>query len=368
MIEFEFLNKEKLARFIDSPAFNHLKNIPISRHRAVAHIKNPSAADEDILLILAYSGEELAGYLGILPDHIHLPDGRIEKCGWLSCIWVNAAIRGQGLGDQLIRKALKKWDGKVLFTDYVPATKSIYDKTGAFGKALVKTGIRIYVRADLHHILPPKRAFFKSCKPVFKFSDALMNALLDTRFLFYKKKPPPYRFQYVNQIDRETADFISKFQEKALFKRSAEELNWMLRYIWILSAPAGDFDSRRYHFSSLDRSFDFYCLRVFDDQERLVAFLVFAKRNRQLKLPYCFLETTALPAVAAIINFHIAQWRVNTFTTFHPALVKHLENGRTPGLLKKKITRHYLLTRILEEKIFSPDFYIQDGDGDGAFT
>jgi len=72
--------------------------------------------------------------------------------------------------------------------------------------------------------------------------------------------------------------------------------------------------------------------------------------------------------VAAIINFHIVQWRVNTFTTFHPALVKHLESRRTPGLLKKKIVRHYLLTRILEEKIFSPDFYIQDGDGDGAFT
>jgi len=89
MIRIEILNKIQLKGYIDSPDFYHSDFVPISKHRAISHINNPRAGDDDILLLLAYEGDKLVGYLGVLPDFIYI-DEKPNKIGWLSCIYVEA--------------------------------------------------------------------------------------------------------------------------------------------------------------------------------------------------------------------------------------------------------------------------------------
>ena len=98
------LNKSQLLQFINSDEFNTLPNIPISYIRAVSHINNPRANENDVLLILIYLDFGLAGYLGIVPDLIFKND-KPEKIGWMSCIWVHQNARGKGLAKTLTNKA-----------------------------------------------------------------------------------------------------------------------------------------------------------------------------------------------------------------------------------------------------------------------
>ncbi|MCK9424021.1 MAG: GNAT family N-acetyltransferase [Bacteroidales bacterium] len=368
MIDFKILNKEGLEKFINSDEYFRLKTLPITKHRAISHIKNPRADKDDILLILVYTENDIVGYLGVLPDRLFLSNEKSYKCGWLSCFWVDSSVRGKGIGEQLIRKALMLWDNKILSTEFVPLTKKIYNKTGAFGSPLIKSGIRLYIRMNLQTILPPKKRIFQKIKAFLKVIDAFLNSLLDLRFLFCKNKLPPVKLEYVNHLDNETGKFISRFQDRALFKRGINELNWIIDYPWILSKPTKDFDSQRYYFSSVDKSFDFYCLKVRNNLDELVAFLILTKRNRILKLPYCYMEKGALTHVIKIIDIHILNWRIDTFSTFHPELVKYLSTKKTISIYKKKIERQYLISNVLNNIIKENKYNIQDGDADCAFT
>lgn len=368
MIEFKALNKEELEQFINSKEYIRVKTLPITKHRALSHIKNPRADKDDVLLIIAYEESDIVGYLGILPDLLFLSNNKSIKCGWLSCFWVDSSKRGKGIGEQLIRKSLEYWDNKIMSAEFVAFTQVIYDKTKAFGNPLEKSGIKLYFRMDLQTILPPKKRIFQRVKKYLKVTDALINKLLDVRFFLFRNLLPSVKIEYVTEIDDEIRKFISRFQFGRHFKRNIKELNWIINYPWIISAPYQDFDSQRYYFSSIDKSFNFYCLKIRNDSDELIAFLVFSKRNNNLKLPFCYMEKTVLNEVAKIIENHILNWRINSFITFNPELVTYFSTHKTKSIFKKKIERKYMISNTINTLIKIEENKIQDGDGDCAFT
>ena len=67
-MEIVALNKTALLEYVNSTVFKAEENLPISEHRAVSHANNPRANVNDVLLFLAKEGDELIGYMGILPD------------------------------------------------------------------------------------------------------------------------------------------------------------------------------------------------------------------------------------------------------------------------------------------------------------
>jgi hypothetical protein len=368
MIEYKNLNREELKSFINSNEFEKLKVLPISRHRAISHIYNPTAEKNDILLLLACKDKEIIGYLGILPDKVIVKNDKSLKCGWLSCFWVDSSMRGKGIGLELMLKSLEIWNNNLLGVDYVPFTKIIYNKTGAFTNPISKAGVKLYLRFDLHTLLPPKNKIFNKAQLLFKVSDYIFNLFSDLRFLFPRSNIGNMNFEYVDNVDAETGQFISKFQGTELFRRGMNELNWILKYPWVLSAKEKDELNKKYYFSSVDKSFNFYCIKMNNDKGNLNAFLIFAKRNKTLKLPYCYFEKNALPEVISLIERHLLKWRINTFVSFHPDIMSYFMSHRTFSLFKKKIKRNFLLSEVLEDAIKNIPFDIQDGAGDSVFT
>ena len=53
-----------ILEFVASEQFSMLKNIPISKHRALSYAHNPRAAASDKILFVAFENDEVAGYLG----------------------------------------------------------------------------------------------------------------------------------------------------------------------------------------------------------------------------------------------------------------------------------------------------------------
>ncbi|MEL6841973.1 MAG: GNAT family N-acetyltransferase, partial [Bacteroidota bacterium] len=126
------LNAAALRAYIFSDTFDQTPVLPISRHRALSHLANPRLRPDDVIMIFAHSDEgELVGYLGVLPDEIYL-NGKQDRGGWLSCMWVNPITRGQGIGGKLVQAALNAWQGRILVTEFTPAAKRLYDRTEAF--------------------------------------------------------------------------------------------------------------------------------------------------------------------------------------------------------------------------------------------
>ena len=365
MIEIKLLNKAQLENFILSKEYSNLENLPISKHRAFSHIENPRAEKDDVLLLLAYFEEEMVGYLGVLPDNIFL-ENKMQKCAWLSCLWVNPKQRGKQIGFKLVQKAIDVWNRKIIITEFTDSAKRLYDKTDNFEKLETKEGIRLYIQSDLQKILPPKKEIFRKTIPLLKFIDFAINTFIKIPLFFNKQDIDNFSLENITEIDKELTEFIEENQEKEIFKRQEKEINWIIKNPWILSAPKVDEFNKRYYFSSIEKSFEFIPLKVKDKDNKLIAFILFTKRNDFLKMPYCYYKKGAEVDIVKIINHHIINLKIKTFTCYNINISEYLLKNKTLSIYKKQTVRKYLISKSFNFK--ETNFNIQDGDGDCAFT
>lgn len=364
MIHIKTLNKQLLYEYIHSQEYNNLQNIPISKHRALSHINNPAASNNDVLLLLAYEEEQLVGYLGVLADNI-MYQGKSEKVGWFSCLWIDNRHRGKQIAFKLVQKCFDVWNDRLMVTEFTGPAKKLYDKTGKFKLLKENKGIRLYNRFNLHHILPRKKKSFENFKPLLKITDNVLNTVFDIRFLFNKNLLKDIKIEYINYIDEQLDIFIKKHQKEQLFRRGADELNWLLKNPWILSSPDKDKESRKYYFSSLDKLFEFTAIKVFNKKNELISFVIFARRNDELKIPYCYGD---IDAVVKVINYHFIKWKIKTFITFNANLASKLKKSNPFSLFKKEAVRGYIISTFFDIDTIDKDFIIQDGDADCSFT
>lgn len=365
MIHLTLLNEAGLRAYLDSAEFAASPVLPIVPLRAQSHLLNPRLRAHDVLLLLAHTaGGQLVGYLGVLPDTAFLATGEARHCGWLSCLWVSPAHRGQRIAQQLLQSAFEAWDNQIFITEYTAPAEQLYRKIGSFRDLTTRPGLRLYLRADTATLLPPKRPALARVRPLLRLLDGAANAVLDLRRALAKAPPTPM-VEYVMQIDAETEEFIRRRQGAQLTRRGAAELNWLLHHPWLRSAPRPDADGQRYHFSSVANPFHFQALKVRDAHDQLAAFLILARRGNALKLPYCY-HSGNVGQVAEVIFAHLRQWRIATFTTFQPDLVQFLRAHATPALLQRPAVRKYMVSTALSN--LPAGFELQDGDADCSFT
>jgi GNAT superfamily N-acetyltransferase len=366
MIDIQTLNKLQLEAFIASDQFKTMPDVPISTRRAIAQCHNPRAGADDILLLLAWLDGEMVGYLGVLPDW-YFPAGNPTPCGWLSCLWVSDRHRGKSIAKKLVTQGAAAMGGHIVLTEFTPVAKQLYDKLGLFTDLRRARGIRLYFRLELERLLPPKHRFFEKTKGLLSLIDWSSNLHIDVWNSM--RDIPTHKATWVStdQMDAETEAFIADKQGHELFKRDKAALDWAIQHPWMVAGKP-DEESRRYHFSSVDKLFRTTGLKVYDAGNTLCAFLILTQRNGTLKMPCCYLSNKAAPLAAAAILTCIRKWSINTFTTFHPEMVQYFETIQTFAWHKKALYRHYLATPAFATALTQPNFNIQDGDGDCFFT
>jgi hypothetical protein len=123
--------------------------------------------------------------------------------------------------------------------------------------------------------------------------------------------------------------------------------------------------SRRYYFSAVDRHFSFHPVKVRDGQGRLLAFLIFSRRNQWLQMPACY-HRDVPDVVARLIHSFALKCGANTFTTFQPDIAAALQNRASPACYRKPIHWDTLVGRAVS--CWPAGGLLQDGDGDAGFT
>ncbi len=366
-MEIRTLNKLQLKEFISSDEYESMPFVPISRHRAISHINNPRADESDILLVLIYENREMLGYMGIFPDNIFTNSGQ-EKIGWLSCLWVNPKHRGRQIAYKLLSACYNEYGGKIILTEYTEAAGRLYKKSGYFLDSIEKKGIKLYIRSDFAGILPPKKQIYSKLKFVFIVIDFILNLFINLKFLKPNRLSPNINLTELSGIDTELSDFISAKQSKKLFGRYAKELNYIIEFPWILPLCKVDDTKNRYHFSAFDKSFDFIPIKITDNSNQIIAFILFAKRGNNLKMPYACFEDKDILIVCEIIKYYIRKYRILSFLTYYQQISEMLKESKTPAIIKREIYRRYLLSKYFKDKSNIDSEDICDGDGDCSFT
>jgi GNAT superfamily N-acetyltransferase len=367
-MEIRRLNKKDLKQFIDSDEFHSMPVIPITKHRALSHLSNPRASDEDFLLLLAFEDNRMVGYLGILADFLYDHEA-VYKAGWLSASWVDPAMRRKGIAVKLLREALNAWNNHILVADWVPNSFGVYQKSEAFTDLLCREGIQAYLRFNLQEMHPAQKTFFR--KIILIAVDGILNIFNSLRLychnVVFRNDYPPY--ERSSRIDDESAGFMNQWKNSGMFRRSEKDLAWILKYPWVLEKsreyPTPD---RRFYFSSVCNEFRNEIIKIRDSRNEMIALLMLTIRNKSLQIPYLYYYSDQIESIARFIYRYMYDAKIKMITLFDTRLSDYILTNRTAFISKHKIKRHYIITKCLAEKLTDDRRIIQDGDGELAFT
>ncbi|MCX6252005.1 MAG: GNAT family N-acetyltransferase [Bacteroidetes bacterium] len=364
-MEIRSYTKDTIGELLLSPGFTWWKNIPITKHRALSQIHNPRISSTDKILFVAFDGDEVAGYLGVLGDLIFMDDMPL-RVGWLSCFYVDPVYRGKHIAMELFSQVMEAWDNTIFITNMAPETIGFYNKTGLFHEPVFKQGIRGFLRFNLAEILPPKRNIFKRCIPLLKVIDAVLNIGNSLRLLFYTRytQSENVRIEYLREITPETEKFVLRMNKNEWIKRGKAEWEWIVSYPWLLQAQEKDPESKRYFFSSVARRFFYRCVQLYDGKNNIIAFILLSVRNEHLTVPYYYCDRGYHPEVAKFLINTMRDENISMITVFHTDLSETLRTMNTPFIVKRSIQRPYLFPKGIDIS----DLNFQDGDGDSVFT
>ena len=378
----------ELDDFAKSELWQQLRPKPITVLRAISQSQNPRAKPDDVALIIAYEGTTLAGLAGILPN---LVNGQAEqKASSNTCWWVNGN-EGRKLALPLFMKAFALCGQRMFLTDMTPHTMSILEKTNWFEFPSVDYGMRGFLKFNLHEILPAKRPSLRELKPLIRLSDQILNLLfLPVRMINRKRfgmkdtkiettpgqavsnrsfssEQKELKIEILDSLNEEMHAYIEEHSHQEFIRRSAKEMEWIVRYPWIKTqkeaTPADAFD---YPFSHIVGHFEQYFLHI-STQNKTTGLLLISVRDGHMKVPYAWFDEKDAPLILKVIYGQAVLKKATTLTLFRPSLVEVMHSAPHPFVFRKSIRRLVAVSRQLSDLYRQyPD--LQDGDGDVVFT
>jgi hypothetical protein len=363
-MKIENLKIADLISFVDSDKFRNSSEIPITKLRAYSQAKNPRAAADDLALLVATDdAENLLGYLGLLPDTLFV-ENEPEKIWWVSCWWANDKIKSNA-GILLFYQATKELKGRIYLPELTPETQFLLEKIKSFELLRIDSGIRGYLRLNLTGILPNRKPSFKKWVPLLQLIDWSVNALYSPiRWCWKQKfKRSDFEFTVCDRIDEESAQFIQSKNQNELFRRGAEELNWIIDIPWITNEKS--INSQRYAFTHAVNGYRMPVVKILEN-DKVVAVYLLLMHNGKAILTYCYYEPEAANKVVESIYALLLEHDIHTFTTFDEAIASCVGARRNPFIFTKKQVKHFAFPREKRGVVLSGK--IQHGDGDCAFV
>lgn len=361
MLSISKISLRELKLFNDDTGLSEKDFLPISKVRAMSLMANPRANSNDNVLYQAHWNEKLIAYLTVLPD-ISYANNQAIKFAWISGAWVHPNFRRQGIATKLIDSVVLDWKGMLMATNFSKITEAVFEKTKTFKTVKRIEGRRFFLRKTL-------LSSYNCCShssPINYFGEKGINLLnysnLTRKFL---KLPKNIEIEYFTRPDDEILSKLTLATANTLTKRSTDEINWIIRYPWLINGLLSDRAAQKFFFASVIPAFAYYLIKVFKDDE-LIGVLLMQHSNTRFTVPYYWFESGTEDVMAKVILLHASRAKASFINIYNQKIVNSMLNLRPYYFYSKKRTRKYLVTDSMVD-IIGENFELMDGDGDCAF-
>jgi GNAT superfamily N-acetyltransferase len=354
----EKYNAAKLEEFLVSDLYRDMPYLPVSEQRALSWIKNPRLDPGDIIMYLGFEGDEMLAYRCILPDRY----GDV-RFGWLSGSWVRPDMRRIGLATELFEEAYRDWGHQLMFTNYAPEAKAVFDKSGRFELYMESPGSRYYLRSSSAGLLGGRRTVYRRSRILLSMADGILNLIQDARSGLNRERTEDLVYEELDSPDLESIAFLEKNGDTGFCRRSLEDFDWIISFPWMKTGREKDL---RYFFSSISPRFRNIILKYRGNSGEMNAFAWMVLNGEKMTLPYISADPSALPGLSRIINHYLQENRVSYLTVYQSPILQSLHPR--PILLRRNMVQKYFATRDLRKQLPDPEtLRFQDGDGDVVF-
>jgi hypothetical protein len=364
MITFRDIKVSELEKFIESDLYQNAELLPITPMRAHSQACNPRAEANDTALLLALDdSNKIIGYIGCLPEKI--PSCPKLKIAWNSC-WYADPEKGKAAAMPLFFKFMTAYPDGIMMRDLTETTKRIILATNRFSIAKKLNGTRYFLLTDLGKRYSRKLNKFKI---VLVSTDYLINSALRICRKFIYSKPRPFNTVQLSSIDKEAYDFIENHNQSELFKRSADEINHIVKNPWVLDKRGRNSTLyKNYYFSSTKENFSNFLVKLTSQKEnQVIAILFFSAIDNHFRLPYFWYTKKSESEVFHYITHFLIENRALSFLTFHDNLSDFLDKKHLFYILKRKFTKEFVVSKTLSQKL-PEKFDFQDGEGDFVYV
>jgi hypothetical protein len=264
--------------------------IPISMQRAVAHSHNPFADGEDIGLLVVYHGDELVGYLGMMP--IMLKDGdALHKIYFFSTWLASSQLRDKSIGSLLMKTALS------FNQDYLAISnlraRQVMRKLFSFWEhePIEYFELDFAWMRRLNPIVALLRLFRKLLHPFggkVEITNSLTRGLdhilgnltkgvfIRLLLLNYKILLHEISYNEVSEVREETAEQWANLPAVTPY-RGAKVVNWMLKYPWQVEPGRSRTEHLNYYFTDVRKIFQQIALEITSlDGKEYKGYIVFS--------------------------------------------------------------------------------------------
>jgi len=214
--------------------------VPISLWRARAWACNPCAAQDDVVLLVAWTGGRCAGFLGLMPGRMQVLE-RTETVYWASAFHVPEQFRHTCAAIVLVQEAMRL--GKHIFnTGYSPKVGELYEAMG-----FRPLGPLRYLSLDVRTLNPLARKLrslrSKRRRNGQPHTGGLDRLVAGTDWLYKKAVFPLARrrvSKWLSPVEARRVGHISDRWERTepsagrqvCFVRGRDVVNWMLDSPW----------------------------------------------------------------------------------------------------------------------------------------
>jgi GNAT superfamily N-acetyltransferase len=340
---------------------------PITRHRARFVINNPRSERDDAVLFVAKDEEEIIGYRLVFPDKIFVNEQSI-KIGWGSSFWVSEKYRGKGVGKALFRKSSECWKGSIGSLIQSSDATRVYERDEDFYCFNQSIGFQFIIRANASYWIKKKLklpGIILSLLSILNVVPNLVINVLKDRWRLRRKTLDEYALEYCTEItDVETRDFIRSHNQNSLSRKEVADLNAIVRYPTSLATPLEDTIGKRYYFSTKADRYEYLYLKVYKENNELVAVMLMNVEGAGLKLLYYFTKSERfVKPVFDILLLHAIKMKTEIITSYDPRFVDYMvKSSGFPTLLKRKQPRKSFLNKQLWTFEIG-GYLIYDGDG-----
>ncbi len=308
----------------------------------------------------------MIAYRCLYPDHLY-HDNETINFSWISGSWVDPEYRRQGLSMKILKHIVDDLKIPLLFSNYAPQSKALYDKSAAFKSIRLLNGKRRYFRFALYELLPARHVFFRKIKPLLWLTDAYLNAIFDVRFSFQKEIQTQSLCKEVSLDDPAVEAFVANANTKNPFRRNTAELKHSAEYPWVIEKPEPDDNDKKYIFSSTANRFQYLYFKIADAENNIQGFFMLKIRDHAISLPYAFIQDSDADLVRKRILFYVKKYKLKYLTVFNNAVNNSFNTHKSAVLYSKPMVRDFYCDEFLQGKI-KPDHEFYEGDGDHLYT
>jgi len=353
---------DELESYAGSPDYGSSGIIPVSPLRLHSYLHNPRAEKTDHVLFEMYHAGRLVAYRTLLPDEFFDRQDRAHRFAWFSGNYVDPGFRRMGISTRLFQLAEDHWEGRLMYTNYAPASRALYDRTDRFRVLAKRNGKRYYLRAASRELLSRKGI----PGSLLHGADQLINQIHDKKLARFQSDPVhPFTVEVIDAPGRDLESLLAEKQAKSLFRRDRKVFEWILQYPWVTDQKH---ESIPYHFSYRASLFKNRLLMFSTPELPVAGFLWMVIHDKRLTVPYAISTGTETEHAMAVEIIRSMIHDDCAYTTLREhSLVSQMNRFRSWFLARRGMPQ-LIFVHDKIAGLVPADRIIYDGDGDVVFT